>query len=44
MRLLREPEAARAMGEAGRARIGREFTLERTTRAHLAVYEGLLGR
>ncbi len=44
MRLLREPAIARAMGEAGRARVEREFTLERTIAGHLAVYEGLLGR
>jgi glycosyltransferase involved in cell wall biosynthesis len=42
-RLLRDPERARAMGEAGRARVEREFTLERTIAGHLAVYESLLG-
>ena len=42
-RLLHSPAAARAMGEAGRARVEREFTLERTVAGHLAVYESLLG-
>jgi len=42
--LLRDPARARAMGAAGRARVEREFTLERTVTRHLAVYEGLLER
>jgi len=42
--LLRDPARARAMGAAGRARVERDFTLERTVTGHLAVYEGLLER
>jgi len=41
--LLRDPERARAMGEAARERVEREFTLECTVAGHLAVYESLLG-
>jgi glycosyltransferase involved in cell wall biosynthesis len=42
-RLLSDPAAARAMGEAARERVEREFTLERMVAGHLAVYESLLG-
>jgi glycosyltransferase involved in cell wall biosynthesis len=42
--LLGDPVRARAMGEAGRARVERKFALERTVAGHVAVYEGLLGR
>jgi glycosyltransferase involved in cell wall biosynthesis len=36
------PEAARAMGEAGRARIDEQFTVERMVEATLAVYAEVL--
>lgn len=38
-RLVDDPEAARAMGRAGRARYERQFTMERVAREVEQVYE-----
>lgn len=37
--LLADPDRARAMGEAGRRRVEREFTVDRMVEQHLALYE-----
>lgn len=42
LRLLADPELALAMGRAGRARLLREFTIERTANQVQALYENLL--
>lgn len=42
VRLARDPELRRRMGEAGRQRVLEEFTLERQTREWRELYEGLL--
>jgi glycosyltransferase involved in cell wall biosynthesis len=36
--LLGDPTRARAMGECGRARLEKEFTVERMARRHASVY------
>lgn len=40
--LLDDPDRARKMGEAGRARVERDFTLERMTSEYLALYAELV--
>ena len=40
--LLRSPETARRMGQAGRARVEQEFTIERLSHNMSAFYEGLV--
>jgi len=42
--LLRDPERARRMGEAGRARVERDFTADAMVSRHLEVYAEVLGR
>ena len=42
LRLWREPETARAMGESGRARVEREFTIEATARRVEAVWDEIM--
>ena len=42
-KLARDPAAARRMGAAARARLGREFRLEASIDAHQRLYEALLG-
>jgi glycosyltransferase involved in cell wall biosynthesis len=42
--LLATPDRARAMGEAGRARVIREFSVDRMVDGNLAVYEELVNR
>ena len=41
--LLRDEAAARAMGEAGRAKVEQRYTPEAVTARHLAAYEAALG-
>lgn len=40
--LLEDPDRAREMGEAGRRRVEREFTVDRMVEQHLELYEALL--
>jgi glycosyltransferase involved in cell wall biosynthesis len=42
--LVRDPDRARAMGEAGRRRVEEHFTADRMVAETLAIYEGLLAR
>jgi len=42
LRVLADPGLAEAMGEAGRARVQAEFTVERMVERHLSVYAQLL--
>ena len=42
LRLWREPESARAMGELGRARVQCEFTIEATARKVEAVWDEII--
>lgn len=41
--LLRDPERARALGAAGRARVAREFSIEAMVDGNLRVYQALVG-
>ncbi len=43
-RLLADPQLAQAMGKAGRARVEREFTWERSARRLLALHRRLIAR
>lgn len=43
LRLLRDPEKARRMGEAGRAEVARRFQAQETARRITAVYEAIFG-
>jgi len=42
--ILRQPECAKKLGQAGRARIGEKFSAERMVENTLAIYEELIGR
>lgn len=44
LQILREPRRARALGERGRARIQRDYSLERLSEGHRALYEALTVR
>ena len=44
LQLLEDPEQARRMGERGRERIEKQFSIERTARGIEAVYAGMLER
>jgi glycosyltransferase involved in cell wall biosynthesis len=41
--LISDIERARAMGEAGRSRVEREFTVDRMVEQHLELYQSIIG-
>ena len=43
-RLTSSPELRRQLGAAARERILQNFTIEKETAAHIAVYEEILGK
>ncbi|MFC3069203.1 glycosyltransferase [Phenylobacterium soli] len=44
LRLIDDPDLAKSMGEAGKARLASEFSLERLIEDHLALYREVLAR
>ncbi|REJ87505.1 MAG: glycosyltransferase [Planctomycetota bacterium] len=42
LRLLRQPEFARQLGDAGRARIEREYTIEKMVSTHIRLYRAVM--
>ena len=44
LRLLKEPSLAQAMGEQGRQKVVREFTIDRMRDQFLELYEALLAK